>query len=136
NSTCNRWKTSSFQAKSTTMESDIISALWPQLLGYLSTLDWTYIFTFIWVAYGINHYTFREKLTEWGLKLATRYRVLIAGVLIGAISYLLGEPSAHRAWTLVQSMVFAMLFHKFFLDHALAALLPSAWRKHLKKADE
>lgn len=94
-----------------------MTEIFEQMANYISSLDWAYILTFILIAYGLNHY----KVTDWfykltNLKIRTRYRVLIIGVLYGILLYFIRGYSIKKVECLLRSFVFAMVFHKLLLE--------------------
>ena len=93
------------------------------LNDYLSALDWTYIFTFILIAYGLNLETTRMKL-RWltRISLARRYRVAIAGILYAIILAWIRGNYRSQAEVLLPSFVFALVFHKLIIDKTIAWL--------------
>lgn len=93
------------------------------LVDYLSSLDWAYIFTFIIIAFGLN----QKPVTDWladftGIKVKTRYRVLIVGLIYGIIVYFIRDTMLHKIEMLLQSFVFALVFHKLILESVLNRL--------------
>ena len=92
-----------------------------QITHYLNSLDWAYIITFILITYALNN----AKVLPWVAKvtrlhIATRYRVLIVGLLYGVFIYFLREYSIAKVECLIQSFVFAMVFHKLILEKIVA----------------
>ena len=88
--------------------------------NYLNRLDWAYILTFIIIAYGLNHYratNFFYKVFK--LKMATRYRVFIIGLLYGVALYFIRGYRLKMIECLLQSFVFALVFHKLLLEKFL-----------------
>lgn len=93
------------------------------LVHYLTSLDWAYIFTFIIIAFGLN----QKPVTDWladftGIKIKTRYRVLIVGLIYGIIVYFIRDTMLHKLEMLLQSFVFALVFHKLILESLLNRL--------------
>lgn len=93
------------------------------LIHYLTSLDWAYIFTFIIIAFGLN----QKAVTDWlaevtRIKIKTRYRVLIVGILYAILIYFIRETKLHRIEILIQSFVFALVFHKLILETLLNRL--------------
>lgn len=92
---------------------------------YLNALDWTYIITFIIIAYGLNHYRAKGFFYEvFRLKIATRYRVFIIGLLYGSAVYLMRGYTLDKIECLLQSFAFALVFHKLLLEHLLEFIFP------------
>ena len=84
---------------------------------YVSSLDWAYICTFIIIAYGFNYSgvkLFLEQLT--GIKIKTRYRVLIVGLLYAIALYFIRGYNFHNVESLLQSFIFSIVFHKLILE--------------------
>jgi len=102
------------------------------LVHYLSSLDWAYIFTFIIIAFGLN----QKPVTDWlanvtGIKIKTRYRVLILGFIYGVIIYFIRDTMLHKVEMLLQSFVFALVFHKLILESIINRLFkPEKIEKH------
>lgn len=94
-----------------------------QIIHYFTSLEWGYILTFILISYGVNH----PKATSlffsiFKCKIPTRYRVLIVGVLYGISIYFLRGYNIHKIETLLQSFIFAMVFHKLLLEKLLTLI--------------
>ena len=88
--------------------------------NYFNSLDWAYIFTFIVIAYGLNHYRSANFFYDlFRLKIATRYRVLIIGVIYGITLFFLRGYEVQRIECLLQSFAFALVFHKLLLEKFL-----------------
>lgn len=88
-----------------------------QFIKYVNGLDWSYIFTFIVITYGLNHYkatSFFYKVFK--LKIATRYRVLIIGFVYGVALYFIRGYQLRMIESLLQSFAFALVFHKLLLE--------------------
>ncbi len=97
--------------------------LWQPLSHYFQQLDWTFIITFIVLVYGLH----RSPLLKWlgnaiGFELPKRYRVLLVGILYGSFIFWLRDGGKTTLESLVQSLVFAMVFHKLLLDFLLRKL--------------
>lgn len=93
------------------------------IIHYINSLDWSYILTFILLSFVIN----QPKVMEWLFKLTkvkiqTRYRVLIIGVLYGVFLYFLRGYSLLKIECLLQSFVFAIVFHKLILEKLFSQL--------------
>ncbi len=94
-----------------------------QISNYLNSLDWSYILTFIILAYGLNHYRATDFFYQiFNLKIATRYRVLIIGLIYGILVYLIRDYTINKVESLLQSFVFAVVFHKLLLEKLLIKL--------------
>ncbi len=104
--------------------------------NYMTSLDWSYINTFIILCYGINHYKVTEGLQKvTGAQTRTRYRVILVGIAYGIALYFLRGYSVQHIENLFQSFVFALVFHKFIVEALLYWLakhgLPESISKHL-----
>ncbi|WP_062062681.1 hypothetical protein [Aquimarina longa] len=102
-----------------------MEALYQNIIKYINTLDWAYVITFILLSYAINHY----KVTEWiangiGITIRTRYRVLIVGVIYGIIVFFARDYTLQRVEHLLQSFVFAIVFHKFIIEILVERVFP------------
>jgi len=87
---------------------------------YLSGLDWTYIFTFILITYGLRTFTPWFKKTR--LSLGRRYRVTLIGILYAALLAWIRGNSLAQVELLLSSFVFALVFHKLIIDHLIKTL--------------
>mgnify|MGYP003141457795 CR=1 FL=1 len=99
------------------MNVTIIITIWNQLSSYVNELDWTYIITFIIIAYGCNHHKVKggiKKITCISSK--TKYRVAIIGLLYGIAIYFIRGYQLNQIECLFQSFVFALVFHKLILE--------------------
>lgn len=102
------------------MDTGLIQEIWNQISGYVSSLDWAYILTFIVIAYGINHYWVKDKIHKaTKVKARTRYRTAIVGVLYGAGLYFIRGYELAKVECLFQSFVFAFVFHKLIIDQVM-----------------
>ncbi|MCH3884526.1 hypothetical protein [Tenacibaculum aquimarinum] len=94
--------------------------------NYLNSLDWSYILTFIVIAYGLNHYRATDFFYEvFKLKIATRYRVFIIGLVYGIALYFIRGYQLKMIEYLLQSFAFALVFHKLLLEKFLNRLFQS-----------
>ncbi|MCB9448699.1 MAG: hypothetical protein H6585_10180 [Flavobacteriales bacterium] len=105
--------------------------IFDRIKEYIIGLDWSYIMTFITIAYGFNHYRIRQGLQKTGIRAGTKYRVAIVGVLYGAALYFIRGYQIAQAEVLFQSFVFALVFHKLILESLLPKLVPKTLRKHI-----
>lgn len=97
-----------------------------QVSNYLISLDWAYILTFIIITYGLNHYKTTSFFRDlFKISIPTRYRVLIIGLLYGVTLYFIRNYTVNKIECLVQSFVFALVFHKLILETLLEKLLPN-----------
>jgi hypothetical protein len=91
--------------------------------NYLNSLDWAYILTFIVIAYGLNHYRATDFFYEvFKIKIATRYRVFIIGLVYGITLYFIRGYQLKMIECLLQSFAFALVFHKLLLERFLNRL--------------
>ncbi len=111
-----------------------METVFQNIAGYLNSLDWGYILTFILISYGINHPTFRAFIINGlGITLKTRYRVLIVGVLYGVLIFFLREYALSGIEILFQSFVFALVFHKLIIELVIERFFP---KKQKQQKDE
>lgn len=88
--------------------------------NYLNSLDWAYILTFIVIAYGLNHYRATDFFYEvFKLKIATRYRVFLIGLVYGIALYFIRGYKLKMIECLLQSFAFTLVFHKLLLEKFL-----------------
>lgn len=118
------------------MDATIITEIWNQITGYVTTLDWSYILTFIVIAYGFNHFKVKEgikKVTR--VKSHTKYRVAIIGLVYGVALYFIRGYSLEKVECLFQSYVFAFVFHKLIIEGIMRFIgkkvLPEKIGKHI-----
>ena len=100
-----------------------------QISNYINRLDWAYILTFILIAYAMNHEKVKTFIVEQlgiKIKMKTRYRVLITGSIYGVILFFLRGYKLSQIETLIQSFIFAMVFHKLLIDIIVKRLFPNA----------
>ena len=95
-----------------------------QITHYINSLDWAYIITFILLVYAVNY----SKLLDWfynttKIKIQTRYRVLLVGLVYGIFLFFLRDYATDKIESLLQSFVFAMVFHKLIIDRVLQQIL-------------
>lgn len=99
------------------MNTAIFSTIWEQISQYIIELDWSYIFTFIIIAYGINQLNVKRKIKSiLHITTPTRYRTAITGVLYGIMLYFLRGDHPADIECLFRSLIFAMVFHKLIID--------------------
>jgi hypothetical protein len=99
------------------MNTTMTTEIWNQITAYVGGLDWTYIITFIIIAYGFNHNKVKggiKKITNVQSK--TKYRVAIIGLLYGIAIYFIRGYKLNQVECLFQSFVFALVFHKLILE--------------------
>ncbi len=115
---------------------ETLTLILSNIQNYMTSLDWSYIITFIILCYGINHFKVKEGLQKaTGTQTRTRYRVILIGLLYGIGLYFLRGYSIQHIENLFQSFVFALVFHKFIVEALLYWLvkhgLPESISKHL-----
>lgn len=99
------------------MDITIVTEIWNQISTYVSELDWTYIITFIIIAYGFNHCKVKGGIKQiTNVKSQTKYRVAIIGLLYGIALYFIRGYQLEKVESLFQSFVFAVVFHKLILE--------------------
>ncbi|HEY9084018.1 MAG TPA: hypothetical protein VIN73_11840 [Vicingaceae bacterium] len=99
------------------MNTTLTVAIWNQITTYVSGLDWTYIITFIIIAYGCNHHKVKGGIkTVTGVQSKTKYRVAFIGLLYGVALYFIRGYQLEKVECLFQSFVFALVFHKLILE--------------------
>lgn len=95
-----------------------------KVLEYLSSLDWSYMITLIVLCYAFEQNKLKVKLHRWTrLQLATKYRVVVIGFFYGLFIYLIRGYSVGEIEVLLQSFVFAMVFHKVILKEVEKLIL-------------
>ncbi len=102
-----------------------METVFQNIVRYLNMLDWAYIITFILISYAINHY----KVTQWivnglGISIRTRYRVLIVGFIYAVFIFFIRGYTLKGIERLLQSFVFAIVFHKFIVELLVERLFP------------
>lgn len=90
---------------------------------FINSFDWHYIFSFIIIGFAFNHYKVREGIVKnTKLKIGTRFRVAIVGVLYGVLIYYLRDYEKKDIEILLRSFLFAFVFHKLIIDAFLCYL--------------
>ena len=120
---------------------ETLTAITANIQNYMTSLDWSYIITFIIICYGLNHYKVKEGLQKaTGSQVRTRYRVILVGVLYAVVLYFLRGYTLPQAENLFQSFIFALVFHKFIVEALLYWLakhaLPESISKHLLSEEQ
>lgn len=115
---------------------ETVSQIISSIENYISGLDWSYIITFIIICYGINHYKIKEGITSaTGKQTRTRYRVVLIGLVYGIILFFIRGYKLSQVETLLQSFIFALVFHKLVIEALVYWLakkgLPESISKHL-----
>lgn len=101
-----------------------------QLMSYLVGLDWSFIVTFILLAYAINQPKTTALFTRlFKYRLRTRYRTLIVGVVYATTIFFLRGKALDQVELLFKSLLFAMIFHKLMIEQVVRLLKPG--RHHL-----
>lgn len=102
-----------------------MQAITENLLTYLSTLDWAYMITFILIARIFNSCTVTKWITNGlGIRVRTRYRVLLIGGIYGIFVFFIRDYTLQESEVLLQSFVFAIVFHKFLLELLFEKIFP------------
>lgn len=115
-------------------ETGIPNQLWNELLNYISALDWSYILTFIIIAYGINSNRFREQLRKrTRLSWKSKYRVAITGTVYAVALYFIRDYSISMIEPLFQSFVFAVVFHELIIEGVRSFIIGRYSRSIAKK---
>jgi len=97
-----------------------------QILNYISALDWAYILTFIILVQALVSFKLFEKISSLiKLPISKRYTVLFVGFIYGIFLYFLRDYDTSKIECLLQSFVFALVFHKLLLDKLFQRLLPA-----------
>lgn len=91
-----------------------------RLIDYVTELDWSFIVTFILLAYGANQPKARRffKKMCW-CSLRTRYRTLLVGFLYGALLFVLRGSDTGQIEPLFKALIFAMTFHQLLIDRVI-----------------
>lgn len=91
-----------------------------QLSQYLIQLDWGFIITFIILAYGVNQNKVSGRISKViGLKTKTRYRTTLLGLVYGSFLFIVRGYEITQVEGLVQSLVFALVFHKLLIEQTV-----------------
>ncbi len=120
---------------------ETVTEIIAQIKTYMAALDWQYIITFIIICYGINHYKVKEELQKiTGTCTRTRYRVIIIGLVYGTALYFIRGYKLNQVENLLQSFIFALVFHKFIIESLIFWLvkhaLPESISKHLVDSEQ
>jgi len=94
----------------------ILQQIGNPLVLYMSNLDWSYILTFIIIAYAINTLWKKQKKNNSKKKSRKRYRTALIGILYAIVLYFIRGYNFLKIETLFQSFVFAIAFHKFIIE--------------------
>ncbi len=122
------------------MDTAILTEIWNQITGYVTTLDWSYILTFIVIAYGFNHFKVKQSIKKvTRVSSRTKYRVAIIGLLYGIALYFIRGYSLDKVECLFKSYVFAFVFHKLIIEGIMRfigkKILPERIGKHITGDD-
>ena len=99
------------------MDTGIITEIATQIMGYVKSLDWAYILTFIIIGYGINSEKFTNQIKQkTNISSKRRYRTALVGLVYAVILYFIRGYEVKHIEVLFQSFVFAFVFHKLILD--------------------
>lgn len=99
------------------MDTGIITEIATQIMGYVKSLDWAYILTFIIIGYGINSQKFTNQIKQkTNISSKRRYRTALVGLVYAVILYFIRGYEVKHIEVLFQSFVFAFVFHKLILD--------------------
>lgn len=96
------------------METPTIFEIGKHILNYALSLDWTFIISFILLAYGAIHVKEKENL-----KIETRYLVALVGLIYGIALYFVRSYNLQQVDVVFQSFIFALVFHKLLIDKVL-----------------
>jgi hypothetical protein len=111
----------------------MINVVTEALSAYILHLDWGYIFTFMFLA----HFMVQDKMVaglpfkikETLKMVSVAWRVIILGIIYGLfVYYIRGYKGKEGVEIIIQSLTFAVVFHKLVLDAIL--------KSYLKKTDE
>ncbi|TPN85788.1 hypothetical protein [Aquimarina algicola] len=92
-----------------------METVFQNIVGYINSLDWAYILTFILISYALNHY--KEIISKGlGINIRTRYLVLLVGVTYGIAMFFIRDYHLSQIEILLQSFVFAIVFHKLIIE--------------------
>jgi len=99
------------------MKTQLIVDMWRQITHYVVQLDWAYILTFIIIAYGINQSSITDKIYEKiKIRLHKKYRTFLIGFIYGIVLFFLRDYRINQIESLLQSFIFAFVFHKMIID--------------------
>jgi len=106
----------------------VSSQLLENISHWITSLDWSYILTFILIAYAFNQAKFTNAIVnKTGITFPARYRTLLVGVVYAILVYFFRGYDLHQAECLFQSLVFAFTFHKLIVDR-LVQLMGKAFK--------
>jgi hypothetical protein len=120
---------------------DLTQQIFEQIDKYVTSLDWAYIWTFIIIGYGMNHYKISQTLKKaTKVSSKTRYKMAIIGLVYGIALYFIRGYDISHVEILFQSFVFALVFHKLFVDGLIGfvskRILPEKIGKHFVKPEK
>jgi len=105
------------------------------VLGYLASVDWSVILTFILLAFTFNHFVIRNCFRAWSLQLATRFRVLLVGLCYTGYFLLLFGFSQELLLKMSGAIATAIVLHQFLIE-PLLGFLPSKVLRHFRAEKE
>ncbi len=96
---------------------EVVKLILQKLMSYLSSLDWAYMITLIAICYAMEREGVKEKMKLWTrIEIKKKYRVLLIGIFYGTLIYFLRGYTISHIEMLLQSFVFAMVFHKVLIE--------------------
>lgn len=99
---------------------EIQQTIMGQMIQYVISLDWSFIITFILMAYVLNQPNVKGFLYKvFKFRMKTRYRTLITGVIYGVILYFLRGRDPNQIEELFRALLFAMIFHKLMIEQVV-----------------
>ena len=105
------------------LQQSMINQLMEFVMQYMSSLDWSYIITFILLTYGANQPKSKAFFFKiFKVRLKTRYRTLIIGVLYGVALFFIRGKDPELIEQLFKALLFAMIFHKLLIDQTVQFL--------------
>jgi len=115
---------------------NIYEQITKQLIRYLESMNWSFIFTFMMIVYALNFSKVKEvSLSIFRCSIKTRYRVLIVGLIYAGSLFFIKGKSVAYAEQLMQSLLFAMIFHQLFIDLLVKYLARLARSPEKRKKD-
>lgn len=105
-----------------------------KVVEYLNQLDWLYIITITIISYfmsrdqlithtKLDNVKWIKKVRPTLLSVPAAWRVLLVGIIYGTfLHYIRGYHGKDWVEGMVNSLIFAMVFHKLFLNRILSKL--------------